>query len=74
MSERYIVKIQTETTGTKVLIYPENMDFHLELSGDDAEQIINAYGLEVLSRTFVQAEIDENGLLHLGNELEEQGW
>ena len=74
MSDKYIVKVQTETTGTKVLIYPENRDFQVEISGDDAKRIIDTYGLGVLSRTFAEAEVDQNGLLHLGNELEEQGW
>ena len=74
MSDKYIVKVQTEMTGTKVLVYPENRDFQIELRGDDAKRIIDCYGLGVMSRTFVQAEVDQNGLLHLGNELEEQGW
>lgn len=74
MSDVYIVKIQTETTGKKVLIYPEKRDFQVEISGEDARRIIDCYGLGPLSKTFSEAEVDENGMLHLGHELENQWW
>jgi len=72
--ETYICKIQCDMSGQKILIYSENRDVLLKVEGDEAKRIKDGYGLEALTKTFVQGEVDQHGLLHLGNELEDQGW
>lgn len=72
--ETYIVKIQSDISGNSVLIYDQTRDlFHQEV-GADAVKIMETYGLDTMSKTFAKAEVDENGLLHLGVELDDQGW
>ena len=74
MTVEYIVKIETDVTGLGILIYDENRDFTYEDHGSEAKRIRDSYDMEPLSKVYARAEIDDNGLLHLGAEVEEQAW
>ena len=70
MSTPYTVKIQTDATGASVLIYPTcGDDFHVQLEGDEAQSVIRGYDLIPLGKIYARAEVDENGLLSLGDEV-----
>lgn len=72
MSDSYTVKIQCDLTGERILIYdvPEE-SFMVEFDGDNAARVIEAYDLKPLTKTYARAEVDEHGLLHLGQEIED---
>ena len=72
MPDTVTVKIQCDATGQKILIYdvPER-SFHVELEGSDAEGIRSVYEMSPLTKVYVKGEVDENGMLHLDEEVPE---
>lgn len=65
------VKLQRDLSGKSVLITDAATGAILrECAGEESRQIAKSYALAPMQRTFCEAEIDENGLLHLGDELE----
>jgi hypothetical protein len=73
MPDILTVKIQLDASGTHVLIYdvPEPRSFSVLLQGVEARRVAEAYDLQPLTRVHVRAEVDENGLLTLGEVLED---
>ena len=71
MTDRITVKIQRDVTGTSILISEEPDGTPLwESAGHEARMIADRYGLGPMGKTWARAEVDGNGLLHLGDELE----
>jgi len=66
-----IVKIQTDHTGKRVLIYdvPEQT-FQVEQGGTIALEIADAYGIPALSKIYATASVTEDGILQLGERVD----
>ena len=69
MTDHITVKIQRDITGTSILITEGGAPIW-ESAGHEARMIADRYGLGPMGKTWARAEVDGNGLLHLGDELD----
>lgn len=67
-----VAKLQFDLTGSSLLITEVPCGTILTtMTGADARRVADTYGLTPLTKTYVDAEVDANGLLYLGKEIEE---
>lgn len=74
MSDKYVVKIQTDMSGQAIYIYDKNRDVDVQFRGSEAKRVVDGYDMGPLEKIFVNAEVDENGMLHLHDAIGDQGW
>lgn len=65
-----IVKVQIEQSGTRALIYNEDMTILYE---GDATDFVKQ-GMTPMSKAYFEATLKQDGLLDIGDQVEEQPW
>lgn len=69
----YLTRVEFSPSGDYVIIVSiENSDLNVKFTGVDAKRVAASYGLEPGRYVLAKCEVDENGFLHLGLELEDK--
>ena len=69
----YRARVEFSPSGDYVMIVSiENSDLNVKFTGVDAKRVADSCGLEPGCCVIAECEVDENGFLHLGLELEDK--
>ena len=69
-----IVKVQTDDRGWSVMIYSEDFGIHLLLEGRAGRSFMGQRQMKRMSKAYFHAHTDDEGILILGDQVDDQDW